>query len=361
MTGKVVIAGGGTGGHLFPGIALAEEFTHRREGWEVIFVGTGRGLEQRILPRWGFELVTIPAAPLKGRSWWGKAVSFATLMLGVGWSIGLLRRISPRLVIGLGGYSAGAVVLAAYLLGIKRVIQEQNIQPGFTNKMASKLAQRVFLSWAEGVRFFPAAKVRVTGNPLRRAVLAGRGKKREQKGFTLLILGGSQGATAINRAMIEALPALKGIKKDLRIVHQTGAADYQWVKEGYEKEGLRATVHPFIDEMAPCYRESRLAICRAGAATITELCAWGRASIMIPYPFAADDHQRKNAEVLVRQGAGRMIPSQELSGKRLSEEILSLYRDRQALQEMERQAAALGRPDAAAQIVDECYRLLGMR
>jgi UDP-N-acetylglucosamine--N-acetylmuramyl-(pentapeptide) pyrophosphoryl-undecaprenol N-acetylglucosamine transferase len=361
MKGKVVIAGGGTGGHLFPGIALAEEFTRRNEGWEIIFIGTGRGLEKRILPRWGFELITIPAAPLKGRSWWGKAAGLFALFLGVGWSLALLRRISPCLVIGLGGYSAGAVVLAAYLLGIKRVIQEQNVYAGFTNRMASKFSQRVFLSWAEGARFFPAAKARVTGNPLRRVVLEGRGKKRQGQGFTLLILGGSQGAATINRAMIEALPLLTEIKKDLSIIHQTGAADYRWVKEGYEKEGLQASIHPFIDEMAPCYREAHLAICRAGAATITELCAWGRASIMIPYPFAADDHQRKNAQVLVKQGAGRMILDAELSGKRLSAEILFLYRDRQALHKMEKQAVVLGRPDAAAQIVDECYRLLGMR
>jgi UDP-N-acetylglucosamine--N-acetylmuramyl-(pentapeptide) pyrophosphoryl-undecaprenol N-acetylglucosamine transferase len=361
MTGKVVIAGGGTGGHLFPGIAMAEEFTRRKGGWEVLFVGSGRGLEQRILPRWGFEFVTIPAAPLKGRSWWGKAAGISALVLGIGWSIGLLRRIAPRLVIGLGGYSAGAVVLAAYLLGIKRVIQEQNVLPGLTNRMASKFAQRVFLSWAEGARFFPPAKVRVTGNPLRRAVLAGRGTKRAHKGFNLLILGGSQGATAINRAMIEALPLLTEIKKDLRITHQTGAADYSWVRQGYKKEGLQTSVHPFIDEMAPCYREAHLAICRAGAATITELCAWGRAAIMIPYPYAADDHQRKNAEVVVQQGAGRMIPNAELSGERLSREILFLYRNQKALLEMEKKAAALGRPDAAGQIVDECYRLLGMR
>jgi UDP-N-acetylglucosamine--N-acetylmuramyl-(pentapeptide) pyrophosphoryl-undecaprenol N-acetylglucosamine transferase len=360
MTERVVIAGGGTGGHLFPGIALAEEFTRRKAGWEIIFVGTGRGLERQILPRWGFELAIIPAAPLKGRSWWGKAVSLSTLLLGVGWSIAFLRRISPRLVIGLGGYSAGAVVLAAYLLGIKRVIQEQNVQPGFTNRMASRFAQLVFLSWAEGARFFPAAKARVTGNPLRRAVLAGRGKRRLATGFTLLILGGSQGATAINRAMVEALPLLTEIT-DLRITHQTGAADYPWVRQGYEKEGLLASVHPFIDEMAPCYREANLAICRAGAATITELCAWGRASILIPYPFAADDHQRTNAEVLVRRGAGRMIPDAEISGERLSREILSLYRDRQALHKMEKQAAALGQPEAAARIIDECYQLLGMR
>jgi UDP-N-acetylglucosamine--N-acetylmuramyl-(pentapeptide) pyrophosphoryl-undecaprenol N-acetylglucosamine transferase len=360
MMEKVVIAGGGTGGHLFPGIAIAEEFTRRKEGWEIIFIGAGRGLERRILPHWGFKLITIPAAPLKGRSWGGKAAGLFALFLGVWWSLAILRRISPRLVIGLGGYSAGAVVLAAYLFGIKRVIQEQNVHPGFTNRMASKFSQRVFLSWTEGACYFPAAKARVTGNPLRRAVLQGREKKREGKGFALLILGGSQGATAINRAMIEALPVLKEIQKDLRITHQTGAADYPWVRQGYEKEDLRATVHPFIDEMAPCYREAHLAICRAGAATITELCAWGRASIMIPYPFAADDHQRKNAEVLVKKGAGRMIPDHELSGKRLAQEILFLYHDRKALQEMEKQAAALGQPDAAVRIVDECYRLLGI-
>jgi UDP-N-acetylglucosamine--N-acetylmuramyl-(pentapeptide) pyrophosphoryl-undecaprenol N-acetylglucosamine transferase len=225
--------------------------------------------------------------------------------------------------------------------------------------MASRFAQRVFLSWAESVRFFPAAKARVTGNPLRRAVLKGRGENREGKGFTLLILGGSQGATTINRAMLDALPALKEIKKDLRIIHQTGAADHRWVAGGYERAGLEASVHPFIDEMAPCYRETRLAICRAGAATVTELCAWGRASITIPYPFAADDHQRKNAEVMVRQGASRMILDHELSGERLAQEILSLYRDQRALMQMEHAATALGRPDAAARIVDECYRLLG--
>ena len=360
MMNRVVIAGGGTGGHLFPGIAIAEEFTRRREGWEICFIGTGRGLEQRILPRWGFALKTIPAAPFKGRSWWGKAASISTLVLGVGWSITLLRRLSPRLVIGLGGYSAGAVVLAAYLLGIKRAIQEQNVRPGFTNRMASRFAQRVFLSWPEGAGFFPSPKVRVTGNPLRQAVLKGRGKNREHKGFTLLILGGSQGATAINRAMVEAAPLLKEIK-DLRIIHQTGAADYPWVREGYAKAGLAATVHQFIEEMAPCYREAHLAVCRAGAATITEICAWGRAAILIPYPFAADDHQRTNAELLKRQGAGRMIPNQELSSRRLADEILLLYRDQQALRAMERQASALGRPNAAAAIVDECYRLVGLR
>ena len=360
MTDTIVIAGGGTGGHLFPGIAIAEEFVRRKKGWEVIFIGTGKDLEKRMLPRWGFELMTVPALPLKGRSCWRKGSGIITLVQGVWISRGLLRRTAPRLVIGLGGYAAGAVIIAASLLGIQRVIQEQNVYPGLTNRMASRFAQRVFLSWTEGARFFPAKKVRVTGNPLRRGVLAGRGDKRAGKPFTLLIFGGSQGAAPINRGMIEALAFLAEIGKDLRIIHQTGEGDYRWVKKNYEGKGFTVSVHPFIDEMAPCYREAHLVVCRAGATTITELCAWGRASILIPYPYAADDHQRKNAQVLVNRGAGRMILDAEISGKRLAEEILPLYRSRKALRAMETGAASLARPDAAARIVDECYHLLGL-
>ncbi|MBW2039316.1 MAG: undecaprenyldiphospho-muramoylpentapeptide beta-N-acetylglucosaminyltransferase [Deltaproteobacteria bacterium] len=360
MKAKVVITGGGTGGHLFPGIALAEEFVRKKEGWEVVFIGTERGLERKILPKWGFELRTVPSAPLKGRGWWGKTAGLATLLWGILWSIGLLRRISPQLVIGLGGYSSGPVLLAAYLLGIKRVIQEQNVHPGFTNRVASKFSQRVFLSWAEGARFFPPEKVRVTGNPLRRGVLKGRGEKREGKGFTLLILGGSQGASTVNRAMIDSLKFLEKIKGYLSIIHQTGEGDQLWVKKEYEGRGFNASVRPFIEEMAACYRKAHLVVCRAGATTLAELCVWGRASLLIPYPYATDDHQRKNAQALVKEGAGRMILEDDLAGERLALEILSLYHSRRELEEMERRAAALGRPEAAALIVDECYWLLGL-
>jgi UDP-N-acetylglucosamine--N-acetylmuramyl-(pentapeptide) pyrophosphoryl-undecaprenol N-acetylglucosamine transferase len=360
MTHTIVIAGGGTGGHLFPGIAIAEEFNRREKGWEVIFIGTGKDLEKRMLPRWGFKLMTVPALPLKGRSWWRKGMGIITLLQGVWISRGFLRRIAPRLVIGLGGYAAGSVIIAATLLRIQRVIQEQNVYPGLTNRMAARFAQRVFLSWKEGTRFFPQKKVRVTGNPLRRGILTGRGKKRAGRPFTILILGGSQGAAAINKAMIEALAALEEIAQDLRIIHQTGKEHYGWVKGKYKGKGVEVSVYPFIDEMAPCYHEAHLVICRAGATTITELCAWGRASILIPYPYAADDHQRKNAQVLVDHGAGRMILNAELSGKRLAEEILLLYHNRKALQAMETGAASLGRPDAAPRIVDECYHLLGL-
>ncbi len=360
MRERVVITGGGTGGHLFPGIALAEEFTRRKEEWKVIFIGTGRELEKRILGNWGFELITVPSAPLKGRKWWAKVAGSVTLLRGIFWSIGTLHRISPRLVIGLGGYSSGPVLLAAYLLGIKRVIHEQNVHPGLANRVASRFSQRVFLSWAEGARFFPAEKVMVLGNPLRREVLEGRGKKRVGKGFTLLVLGGSQGATNINSAMTEALKHLDKIKGDLKIIHQTGEEDQSWVKKEYEQRGFKASIQPFIDKMASCYQQAHLVVCRAGATTLAELCTWGRASILIPYPHAADDHQRKNAQVLVKNGAGRMIQEQELTGKRLAQEILSLYHNRGELEGMERRAAALGRPEAAVLIVDECYRLLGI-
>ncbi|UCC66370.1 MAG: undecaprenyldiphospho-muramoylpentapeptide beta-N-acetylglucosaminyltransferase [Deltaproteobacteria bacterium] len=360
MKGKVIIAGGGTGGHLFPGIALAEEFTQKKEGWEVVFIGTERKLERKILSKWGFEFRTVPSAPLKGTGWWGKTAGLVTLLWGISWSIGLLRKISPQLVIGLGGYSSGPVLLAAYILGIKRVIQEQNVHPGFANRVASKFSQRVFLSWAEGAQFFPSEKVRVTGNPLRREVLTGRGEKRENMGFSLLILGGSQGASTINRAMTEALRFLEEKRGHLRIIHQTGEGDQLWVKREYEGRGLKASVHPFIDEMADCYRNAHLVVCRAGATTLAEICAWGRACLLIPYPYATDDHQRKNAQVLVKEGAGRMIQEEDLAGERLAQEILALYHSRRELEEIERRAAALGRPEAAALIVDECYQLLGL-
>ncbi len=360
MKEKVVIAGGGTGGHLFPGIALAEEFIQRKEGWEAIFIGTAKGLEKKILPKWSVELRIVPSAPLKGRGWRGKTAGLVTLVRGIFWSIGLLRKISPKLVIGMGGYSSGPVLLAAYLLGIKSVIQEQNVLPGFTNRVASKFSQRVFLSWAEGAKLFPIEKVRVTGNPLRREVLEGRGGKREETGFTLFILGGSRGAITINRTMIEALKSLEVIKGELKIIHQTGEDDYQWVKSEYEGRGFKASVRPFIEEMAVCYREAHLVVCRAGATTMAELCAWGRASLLIPYPHATDDHQRKNAQILVKEGAGRMILEEDLGGERLALEILSIHQDRRGLEEMERRAASLGRPDAATIVVDECYRLLGL-
>jgi UDP-N-acetylglucosamine--N-acetylmuramyl-(pentapeptide) pyrophosphoryl-undecaprenol N-acetylglucosamine transferase len=361
VTYKVVIAGGGTGGHLFPGIALAEEFITRKEGWNIIFIGTERGLGKKIIPKWGYEHKIIPSAPLKGRSWGAKTIGLITFLRGMLRSIVLLREISPQLVIGLGGYSSGPVLLAAYVLRIKRVIQEQNVLPGFTNRMASKFSQRIFLSWPEETNSFPREKVRVTGNPLRKGVLEGRGTKREAKGFTLLILGGSQGANTINKVMIEALKSLDLLKKDLKVIHQTGEGDHLWVTEEYKKKGFKASVHSFIEDMAACYRDAHFVICRAGASTIAEICAWGRASLLIPYPFAADDHQRKNALLLVNKGAGRMIPEETLTGDTMAQEIRSIYQDRRKLEEMEMQAASLGQPDAATLIVDDCYRLLGLR
>lgn len=355
----VVIAGGGTGGHLFPGIALAEEFTSRG-GWEVVFIGTGRKLEREVLARWGYRLMMIPAAPLKGASFWGKLSGGVAFLGGIIHAFCLLRSLSPSLVIGLGGYSAAGVICAAYLLGIKRAIQEQNVQPGLTNRLTSRLAHRVFLSWQQGARYFPTEKVRVTGNPLRKEVLSGAKNGRRDDRFTILVLGGSQGATAINKALVASLPYLADIKGEMIIIHQTGYNDHAWVQETYKREGVDAAVIPFIEDMAPRYRAAHLVICRAGAATITELCAWGRGAIMIPYPYAADDHQRKNAEMMQKQGAGRMILERELTGQRLADEIISLYRDRNTLRKMEEQAAKLACPDAASRIVDECYELLGI-
>jgi len=354
----IVMAGGGTGGHLFPGIALAEEFVQRDDRWTIVFIGTRGRLDSTILPKWGFTLVTIPAAPLRVKGLTRQMMGIITLFRGVFTSIRLLRRLAPRLVIGLGGYASGPVLLAAWLLRVTRVIQEQNVYPGFTNRVAARFSQRVFLSWPEGSKSFPAG--RLTGNPVRRSVMEGLGTSRSDDPFCIVVLGGSQGAHAINQAVIDALPHFSNIGPTLRIIHQTGEQDFEWVNHAYRDHTISAEVYPFIDDMAPVYRDAHLIVCRAGATTLSEICAWGRAAVMVPYPFASDDHQRKNAETIVNAGAGIMILEQDVTGDSLAREIMLLQGNRSSLTRMEEQASSLGRPEAARAIVDECYRLLEM-
>jgi UDP-N-acetylglucosamine--N-acetylmuramyl-(pentapeptide) pyrophosphoryl-undecaprenol N-acetylglucosamine transferase len=355
------MAGGGTGGHLFPGIALAEEFVSRDSECRIVFVGSEKRMEARILPKRGFELYTIPAAPLKGVNLRSQVFGLVTFIRGFVASVFLLVKRSPALVVGLGGYSSGPVLVAAYLLRITSVILEQNVVPGFTNRIASHLCRLAFVSWHETIEHFPSAKVRLTGNPLRKEILSGQGRKRSEGTFTLLVLGGSQGATAINRAMVDAVEHLDAIRHNIYVVHQTGEVDSQWVKQAYADKGIQAAVHCFIDDMSGSYRSANLVVCRAGATTLTELCALGRTAIIIPYPYASDDHQRRNARVLVNAGAARMIAERDLTGKRVAREITGLYGNRERLKHMERAASTLARPEAAASVVSHCYQLMGLQ
>jgi UDP-N-acetylglucosamine--N-acetylmuramyl-(pentapeptide) pyrophosphoryl-undecaprenol N-acetylglucosamine transferase len=356
---RCVIAGGGTGGHLFPGIAIAEAFMERDKGNEVLFIGTERGIEARVLTGGRFPLKMIHAMPIQGRSILGKWRAFWALPKSLSEAMSVLKEFQPQMVLGVGGYASGPGVLAAALLGMKRAIHEQNVIPGMTNRILKRFSQRIFISFEETRRYFPEGKTVVTGNPIRKEILRSALLRERGDRFTLLIFGGSAGARRINTAMIEALSSLEEMKSSLKFIHQTGKEDWGPVSRAYEEKGFEAEVMPFIGEMARCYRKADLVICRSGASTIAELAVCGKASILIPYPHAAHQHQLINAQKLVDRGAARMILDEALKGPLLSETIRHLYHHPEEREKMEEAIRRIGRPRAAQEIVEHCYDLVG--
>jgi UDP-N-acetylglucosamine--N-acetylmuramyl-(pentapeptide) pyrophosphoryl-undecaprenol N-acetylglucosamine transferase len=360
---KLLIAGGGTGGHLFPGIAVAEEFLARDQGNEVLFVGTERGVEARILPALGYRLACITAAGLRGKSPLSTMKGLATLLYSYSQSRQLLREFRPDLVLGVGGYASGPVVLAARGLQIRRFVHEQNAIPGMTNKILSRFVEQTFIALEESRPFFPKAGTLLTGNPLRRQIL----EQVERQGaepraanpepmMHLLVFGGSLGAHSINQAMAAAAPQLAPLGKRLAIVHQTGEKDHDLVSEAYRAAEVHAHVLPFIDDMAAAYRQADLIVCRAGATTIAEVTACGKPCLFIPFPHAVDDHQRRNAEALLKKQAGHMLLERELTGDRLATTITDLLSDPEGLRLTGANARGLARLDAAKVIVDEMLK-----
>lgn len=351
---RIVFAGGGTGGHLFPGLAVAREFLRRDGQTEILFIGTEQGIEYRVLPKEGFKLETLAVKGLKGRGVRGLLDALYGVPAGLLRSLAILRRFRPDCVIGLGGYASGPVLLAAKLIRIRCAIMEQNLRPGFTNKLLARWVDRVFTAYGESAKFFPGARVQETGNPVRWTVVP---QVRRREKFTLLVFGGSAGARRINYAVVDALKLLGDLKNDIAITHQTGPLDYDAIKAAYGALSGDATVTPFIDRMDEAYAGADLVVCRAGAMTIAELTVFGKAAILVPYPFAIYDHQRGNAESLQQQGAAEMILDRELTGALLAERIRGYFADRARLERMAAAARALGRPDAAARIVEACYAL----
>ncbi len=355
---RCVIAGGGTGGHLFPGIAVAEAFMERDMGNEVLFIGTERGIEARVLADGRFPLKMIHAKPIQGRSIMGKWRALRTLPKSLAEAVNVLKDFRPEIVLGVGGYASGPGVLAAALLGMKRAIHEQNVIPGMTNRMLKRFSQRIFVSFEETKRYFPGKKTVLTGNPIRREILRSAHFREKGDRFTLLIFGGSAGAHRINTAIIDALTSLQEMKSSLRFIHQTGEEDLGFVSRGYEEKGFEAEVRPFFEEMARYYPKADLVICRSGASTVAELAVCGKASILIPYPYAAHQHQLINAQKLVDRGAARMILDEALNGPSLSKNIRDLYHDPEERKRMEEAIQKIGRPRAAEEIVDQCYALV---
>jgi UDP-N-acetylglucosamine--N-acetylmuramyl-(pentapeptide) pyrophosphoryl-undecaprenol N-acetylglucosamine transferase len=361
---RCVIAGGGTGGHLFPGLAVAEAFVEREPGNEILFIGTERGIEARVLPGGKFPLEMIQAMPIKGRSLTGKLKAFWNLPKAVSEAVSILRRFNPQIVLGVGGYASGPALVAAFLLGTKRAIHEQNVIPGMTNRALRWISQRIFVSFEETRRYFPGDKTVVTGNPVRQEIAArlleGRANGKREKGdrFTLLIFGGSAGAHRINEAMMEALDHFREVKASLRVIHQTGREDVDLVSGKYREKGFDALVRPFFEDMAANYRLADLIICRAGASTIAELAVGGMPAILIPYPYAAHGHQLINAQKLSETGAARMIRDEELNGAALARSVLHLYAHHEELESMGKAIQKVGRPRAAQEIVEQCYALV---
>ncbi len=360
----IVIAAGGTGGHLYPAVALAREFLRRDPSTRILFVGTSRGIESKVLAHEGFELELITAKPVMGKGLVDVVQGLISVPLGLWQSLRILRERHADLVIGVGGYTSPTLLAAAALKGIARVILEPNAYPGMANKVVGPFAQRVFLAFASAEALFDRSKVRVVGTPVRQEFLAQVGlspvEEPAGRGLHVLIFGGSQGAKAINSAVLDGLSVLAARLPDLRITHQTGEADFGRVSEAYRKLGVNAHVVPFLYNMPTALRLADLVVARAGAMTIAELTACGKPAILIPLPTAIYDHQMKNARAMEAAGGAVVLPQGALTGARLSESIVALLQDTQRIQTMREKSWGMRRTDAAEVIVRECYALMGV-
>lgn len=358
---RIVVAGGGTGGHLFPGLATAREISRRRPDADILFITGARRMESQILDRSGFRQASIDVEGLKGKNIRKAAATLLGLPRGYRQARRLLKSFSPSVVFGVGGYSSGPVCLAARRMHIPSAVHEQNSYPGLTNRILGRLVDRIFISFEESRSRFPREKTVFTGNPVREEIIAAGGEAAAKEGpLNLLVVGGSQGAAAVSTAVVDALEVLRDQGRSVRVVHQTGTADYPRVLKLYTEKGLLGSVSPFIDDMAEAYSRSDLVIARAGAGTISELAVLGKPSILIPFPFAANDHQTTNAKALSDAGGADLLPQSDLNGRRLAELVSRYDDDREALRRLGLRAREKAAPGAARAIVDGLEALMGM-
>jgi UDP-N-acetylglucosamine--N-acetylmuramyl-(pentapeptide) pyrophosphoryl-undecaprenol N-acetylglucosamine transferase len=358
---RLLVAGGGTGGHLFPGIAVADEVVHR--GGEVLFVGTSRGIETRAVPAAGYALETLEVSGLKRMGLAATLRGLVRVPLAIVRSIAILRRFRPEVVLGVGGYASGPMVLAAALMGYPTAIQEQNSVPGITNRVLGRLVRAVFIAFEDAARFFSASKIERLGNPVRQKIVAALAGVAPAAGsaqrFRILVVGGSQGARAVSDLVTAAAAALSTANLDFSLVHQTGSADLERISERYRALGLveRVTAKAFIEDMATAYAEADLVVARAGALTLAELAIAGRPVILIPLPTAADDHQRKNAAQFADAGAALVLDQGATRAEDLATAIAGLAKDRAKRAAMATAMRGLGRPQAAQAIADRLETL----
>ncbi|WP_294558258.1 undecaprenyldiphospho-muramoylpentapeptide beta-N-acetylglucosaminyltransferase [uncultured Mailhella sp.] len=364
MPFRIIITTGGTGGHIFPALAVIEALRKKHPDVEVLFVGGLYGPEKDLASRAGVPFRGLPVRGFLGRGF--KALSAGAAMLAGVWkALFIVRSFRPDAVMGFGGYAAFASVFAARLLGRPCALHEQNAIPGAANKILGRMVKRICLSWPQSRQepSFPEERCVLTGNPIR-AGIAALGEQARENGMHLLVMGGSQGARAINNMVISMLPALR--EAGVHIVHQTGEGEYESVRLGYLEAGFSpeetdAIVRPFIHDMAEVYASSSLALCRAGATSLAELAATGTPSVLIPFPFAAHDHQTGNARAMQDAGGGILLPQKD--AQRMAEEgslapmLIELLRDKERLAAMRKGALTLARPHAASDVAEELLKL----
>jgi len=364
---RVIIAGGGTGGHLFPGIAIATELLSREGGNDVLFVGTREGLEERVVPAEGFKIRFIHASGIVHVGMWRKLKGLVRIPGGMLQARSIIESFDPHLVLGVGGYASGPVVAMARWMGFPTMIHEQNAVPGLTNRILGTMVDVVCLAYPDVRNLFKSGQTFLTGNPVRKSMrpinraLACKALGLDPDRFTVFVLGGSRGAHRLNEVMVEALPHFSALRGKFQVIHQTGEWDEEEIKNLYRKEQVSGLVSSFFQKIELTYAAADLVVCRAGASTVAELAEVGRAAILVPYPHAAKNHQEANARRLMDLGACRMLLEAELNGEVLAREILELREHPDQLAELETSCRSISRPRSAAKIVDIAYELCKRR
>lgn len=358
MSLRLVVAGGGTGGHVLAGVAIADAWckAHSVQADDILFVGARGGLEERLVPKSGYTLTLLPIGTLNRVGMSQRLRTLIKLPFALTKSAWVLLRFRPHAVLGVGGYASGPLVLVARILIMLRLIPtkktailEQNSVPGMTNRILGRWVHHVFCAFPGSDALFSKKKVLVTGNPVRSRLV--RMKSAIRTPFTIFIFGGSQGAVGINSLILAALPLLKSELSSCRIIHQTGPRDFERVKAGYDALGVSAEIHPFIDAIGEVYQKASLLICRSGSSTLSEIASIGRAAILIPFPEASDNHQEKNALVFSNANAAILFSQKSGTGESLAECVRQLMRNPSAIESMEKRVVDFDRPDAAQNIV----------
>ena len=351
---RIIIAGGGTGGHVIPALAIAQQLK-KQFGAEVLFIGTARGIETRLVPQAGFPLELIQVGALKNVSLMTRAKTMFDLPRAIAASSRMLTDFDPEVVIGVGGYASGPAMVAAIRRRLPTLAFEPNVVPGFANRMIARWVSAAAVHFEETCRYFPHC--RVTGVPVRATFFSIPPKTGGVP--TLLVFGGSQGARAINQAMIESLAGLRAKIPGIHIIHQTGQRDYEHVLAAYQQSGISGEVHKFIDDMPGTFGRADLLVCRSGASTVGEITAAGKPAIFVPFPAAADDHQNVNARALERAGAAIVVEESNLGAAYLVDTIAALIGDARRLGGMSAAAKSLAHPKAVEEIAEMVAQLAG--